>query len=61
MSDIDPGAARHRWTIAVDVRDLVGAAGGLLILVGAAALHWALAVIAIGAGLAGLAWRLSRR
>ena len=58
MPDADP--AKARWTLALDVRDVVGAAGLLLVLIGAAALHWALAVIVLGAGLAALSWRLAR-
>ena len=61
MPDIDdPTAAPNRWTFSVDKRDLLAASGGALIIVGAAAIHWALALIAVGVALAALSWRLSR-
>ena len=48
------------WLIAIDKRDVLAATGSLLILVGAAAIHWAAALVAAGAALLALSYRLSR-
>lgn len=54
----DPVPARFRLT--VDARDVIGAAGVLLVFAGLATVHWGLAVTAAGAGLFALALRLVR-
>ena len=55
----DP-ATRRRFRMEIEGPDVLGATGAILIVVGCAAFHWALALVAIGLGLCGLAWRLSR-
>jgi hypothetical protein len=55
-----PQPQAKNWHIRIDVRDLAGGAGLLLGLVGAATIHWGLAVAVAGAGLFAFAFRLSR-
>ncbi len=53
-------APRRRLAWTIEGPDVLGATGAILVVVGCAAFHWALALVAIGLGLCGLAWRLSR-
>lgn len=48
-----------RWQ--VDLRDVMGGAGVLLAVAGAAVIHWGFALIALGLGLTGAAWHLAKR
>lgn len=48
-----------RWY--VDIRDVMGVGGLLLIVAGAAVIHWGFALIALGGGLAAAAWHLAKR
>jgi hypothetical protein len=59
MTD-EPKPAEKNWHLRIDVRDLLGVSGVALVLVGAATIHWGLALAVVGAGLFVLAFRLSR-
>jgi hypothetical protein len=56
--DVPP--PRDPFHVRVDLRDLLGAAGLVLTLGGAAAIHWGLALVVVGAGSFALAYKLSR-
>jgi hypothetical protein len=51
----------RRYTLEIDARDVLAGIGCALVLAGAAAIHWALALVVLGLGLVGLAWRLTTR
>lgn len=55
-----PDTTRRRLAWTIEAPDVLGATGAILVVVGASAFHWALAVMTVGLGLCGLAWRLSR-
>lgn len=57
---MEPEDTPRKFVIAIDVRDVLAGGGALLVVVGAAAIHWALAVVVVGAALLGLSWRLAR-
>lgn len=62
MSDHPHGAPQApRYAVSVDLRDVLGAAGILLALAGAAAFHWGAALFVAGAGLFAVAAKLTRR
>jgi hypothetical protein len=58
MTDAPPPP--RDFHLRIDLRDILGVAGALLALVGAAAIHWGLAAAVAGAGLFAVAYRLSR-
>ena len=60
MSDKNNQLPRRPWDVAIDVRDIIAGLGGVMVIVGAAAFHWAAALVVIGLGLCGLAWRLTK-
>jgi len=55
-----PAPARSRWIVEIDLRDVLACAGALAVVAGAAAFHWGLAVMAIGASVAAFAWSATR-
>lgn len=64
MSDIDKEETsipmKEPWIVRVDARDVIGAAGAVLMVSGAALVHPGLAVALAGVALFGAAWKLSR-
>jgi hypothetical protein len=60
MTDPQPDAPKNTFALVIDKRDVIGGAGFLLALVGAALIHPGLATLVLGGALIAVAWRLSR-
>lgn len=60
MSDENNPVPRRPWDVAIDLRDIIAGFGGAMVIIGAAAFHWAAALVVLGLGLCALAWRLSK-
>ena len=61
MDDFEPAAPkREPYHLKIDLRDVLGLAGGTLVIGAAGAIHWAAAAIVAGLGLVALSFRLAR-
>lgn len=49
------------WNIRIDLADVIGAAGLVLALVGAAFINFGFAIFVAGTALCAVAWRMARR
>jgi hypothetical protein len=60
MADQQKTDAPSRFTLAIDMRDVLAGAGVIVVLAGAAVIHWGLALLVLGGALIATAWRLTK-